>query len=156
MLKGRKIQRINYCVQKIFQILISRFWCGGSQKGVALYLSLAILAILLAIALGISAITFGQLRTLTAIGHSVTAFYAANSGMERELYEKNYQTQSPGYSYAGLLDLDGDGGSVSSCPADLSDENDACYQVTIVSVGPTVLRSAGYYKNVRRALEISF
>lgn len=125
-----------------------------SQKGVSLYLALAILTILLAIALGVSAIFLGQTRTLTAIGFSVTAFYAADTGIERELYEKNYQTEPAGFTYSEVLDLDGDGGWVTICPDNLSDKDDACYKVTIL--GSNNVRSDGYYNEVRRAIEIIF
>ena len=138
--------------------LISYF---KSERGVALYLALAILTLLLSIALGISTIIFGQLETLKTIGHSVVAFYAADTGIERELDEKNYATQPPNcsdcFSYLGFVDLDGDGGGVSgSCPGGLQDADDACYEVTIERMGPVVLRSLGSYKNITRALQISF
>lgn len=127
------------------------------QRGVALYLALAILSILLAIALGVAAILFGQMKTLTSIGFSTISFYAADTGIERELLEKNYLTQPAGYSYFGYVNLDGDavtGGS--SCPNGLQDPDDACYQVTLVSISPLVMRSSGFYKQVQRALEVSF
>lgn len=129
----------------------------SSQRGVALYLALAILAILLAIAFGISAIVIGQLRTLKAVGYSVVALYAADTGIEKELYAKNYQTQPEGYTYAEFLNLDGDSQVGSgSCPAGLGDPDDACAQILIVSLEPLRIRSSGYYREVHRALEIEF
>lgn len=132
-----------------------------SQKGVALYLSLAILAILLGIGLGISAIVFGQLKTIRDIGFSTVAFYAADSGIERELFEKNYTTQSAGYTYACFIDLDNltpvNCTNISVCPDNLPSGNFACTQVTVVNPSaPTKIRSVGYYSEVRRALEINF
>ncbi|KKU86588.1 MAG: hypothetical protein A2667_01835 [Candidatus Wildermuthbacteria bacterium RIFCSPHIGHO2_01_FULL_47_27] len=127
------------------------------QKGVALYLALAILSILLAISLGVAAIVFGQMRTLTSIGFSTISFYAADTGMEEELFNKNYLSQGAGYTYFGYLNLDIDGTSGgSSCPGGLNDPDDACYKVTLVSISPLVIRSAGFYKDVQRALEVSF
>lgn len=127
------------------------------QRGVALYLALAVLAILLAIALGVSTIVFGQLRTLTLAGYSVVALYAADSGIERELDAKNYETQPAGYTYALFFDLNGNGQTGSgTCPAGLADADDACVQVTIISLAPLRVDSVGYYKEVRRAFRLEF
>lgn len=57
------------------------------QKGVSLYFSLIIMTVLLAIALGISTILTGQTIMIRSMGDSVIAFYAADTGVERILYE---------------------------------------------------------------------
>lgn len=127
------------------------------QRGVAIYLALVILTILLAIALGLSVIVFGQIYTARFVGYSVVALYAADSGLERELYEKNYLTQSVGYTYAQFFNLDGDGQVGSgTCPTGIVDLDDACVQVTIRSLSPIMIDSAGYYKEVRRTLRVEF
>ncbi len=128
----------------------------NSQKGVSLYLALAFLAVLLAIALGVATIIFGQLQLLKTIGFSTISLYAADSGIERDLYEKNYSTQGAGFTYAGFIDMNGNGGGATTCPIGLQDKEDVCYQVTLVQTGPVILRSVGYYKEVSRALEITF
>lgn len=130
----------------------------NQQKGFSLYLAIVIMGALLALALGINTILLGQLKTTRELGDSVIAFYAADSGIERELYEENYLTQGVGFNYVGLLDLDGDGGSIigGNCPAGLTDFNDACYTVTIKSLSPTVVQSIGVFKKSRRAIEITF
>ena len=56
-----------------------------SQKGVSLYLAVIIMLILLAIALGVSTILVGQIKTIRGMGNSVSAFYAADTGIETEL-----------------------------------------------------------------------
>ena len=58
-----------------------------SQKGIALYLSVVILAIILAMVFGLSAILFNQIRTIRGMGSSVMALYAADAGIERALYD---------------------------------------------------------------------
>ena len=129
------------------------------HRGVSIYLALVILSILLSVVLGVATILFGQMKTLTSIGHSVISFYAVDTAIERELYFKNYQSQPAGYSYAGFLDLDSQGvgdQSIGSCPAGLTDPGDTCYQLTISSISPIVIKAFGYYRDVRRALEISF
>jgi len=133
----------------------------SSQKGVALYLALAILALLLAIALGVMAIVIGQQRTLTAVGYSVVAIYAADSGVERELYEKNFETAITSYSI--FFDLNGNGKTgtdkVDNCPdklQTLKENQDACAKIEIKAINPVQIYSAGYYSKVRRALDIKF
>jgi len=104
------------------------------SKGVSLYLALMIMAVLLALALGISTILFGQMKMIRGMGDSVSAFYAADTGIERALYE---------------------GGSVSG-----ELENGARYEVQILSPGPDCpgvnycLKSLGTYKEIKRAIEI--
>jgi len=58
------------------------------QKGVSLYLALMIMFILLAIGLGVSLIIVSQMKMIRGMGDSVIAFYAADTGIERALYEK--------------------------------------------------------------------
>jgi hypothetical protein len=133
---------------------------SSSQKGVALYLALAILAILLAIALGVAAIVIGQQQTLNMVGYSVVALYAADSGVERELYDRTYQGGVGAYSI--FFDLDGDGTGIDKvdiCPDKLvaiSERKDACAYIEILSVAPLRIRSVGYYPEVNRALQIEF
>jgi len=57
-----------------------------SQRGVSLYLTVLILAIVLSISLGMSRVLVGQIKMIGSIGNSVVAFYAADTGTERVLY----------------------------------------------------------------------
>ena len=57
------------------------------EKGVSLYLALIIMAILLAIGLGISTIIISQMKMIEGMGDSVVAFHAADTGIERALYD---------------------------------------------------------------------
>lgn len=52
------------------------------QKGVSLFLTILILAIILAIVLGLGTILIGQIKTIREMGNSVIAFYAADAGVE--------------------------------------------------------------------------
>ena len=112
-------------------------WVGCSLKsnrGVSLYLALLIMAILLSIGLGISAILFGQIKIIRGIGDSVVAFYAADTGIERALAE--------GKSASGVL------------------ENGAEYNVLFLTPGSDCLglyyclESVGSFKGTKRAIEI--
>jgi len=58
---------------------------NNKEKGIAIYLAIALISFLMAIGLGLSGILTSQLRNLEGLGDSVFAFYAANTGMERIL-----------------------------------------------------------------------
>jgi len=138
------------------------------KKGVSLYLSVIVLAVLLGICLGLISILVAQLRTLRGMEESVTALYAADTGIEIELYKKNYATEGYGYTYSDYLDLDGDGGGIGGesgiCPETLQDRDDACYQVLIFNpkdenpLSPFLfgIQSVGVFRETRRAIEVKF
>ena len=71
------------------------FYYLRSQKGVSLYLSLMIMAIILAIGLGLATIFVSRLATLREIGHSVVSFYAADTGIEQILYLDEIRCMPP-------------------------------------------------------------
>lgn len=108
----------------------------NSKKGVVLLLSVLILAILLAIALGVSTILVSQFRMLQNMEYSVQAFFAADTGIERALFEEQ--------SLSGAL------------------PNGASYQVQFFVPGTGdcegenyCLKSVGVFRGTRRALEIT-
>jgi len=56
------------------------------EKGVSLLIAFLILTLMLAAILGISTILFNKIKTVGNIGSSVSAFNAANAGVEKTLY----------------------------------------------------------------------
>ena len=128
-----------------------------TEKGISLYITIIILSVLLGISLALSTILIAQIKIIRGMEDSITAFYAADSGIEMELYEKHYLDEGAavGDNYSGFLDLDG-GGTGSNCPADLSTHpGDACYRVTITQIVPSYqIKSIGVFKKTRRAIEI--
>ncbi len=58
---------------------------SNSQKGITLYLVIVILAVVLAVAVGLSTILISQIKMITGMGNSVKALYAADTGIERVL-----------------------------------------------------------------------
>lgn len=70
------------------------------KKGVSLYLAVLLMTMLLAMVLGISAILLRQLQTIKGLEDSVTALYAADSGMEQALADviANRTDPQPGYA----------------------------------------------------------
>ena len=111
------------------------------QKGISLYLALAIMAVLLAIALGISTIFLGQVKTMRGMGYSVIAFYAADAGIEKILLNRASPTDIP--------------------ETPLS--NGATYRVVVLPGGSGgcsalnyCIKSIGNYEETNRAIEISY
>lgn len=120
----------------------------NKQKGSALFFSLIILAILLAIVFGISTIIFLQLQSVAQAGESVIALCAADSGIEKTLYDRKY------YSFPNEL------------PPASSDtfSNGASYQTTIYAPGDPecpletalfCVKSIGKFKEIKRGLKVN-
>lgn len=118
-----------------------------TKRGVSLYLSIMIMGILLAIALGVSTILFGQIRMIKGMGDSVMAFYAADTGIERALYDGAF----PQANYSGSLDSSSykvsvyqpSGGEAEGIPED--PDCTASY---------FCIKSVGKFNEVRRAIEV--
>lgn len=111
------------------------------QSGVSLYLSLMVMSVLLAIALGMSTIFVTQAKTAREMGYSVIAFYAADAGIETVLMNR--------------------ANPVSIAETPLS--NGATYEVTVNANGVGecaaanyCIKSRGSYKGINRAIEISY
>ena len=140
------------------------------KKGISLYLVIIISTLILAIGLGISGLIISQMRIAREIGHSVVAFYAADTGIEHFL--EDFDLCNTSTYYFGYFDLDNDGntgdsdcappeGGGQSCTSTLpSYPGDACYAVKKFTGNPcpsgaVCIDSTGYYKKVRRAIRIS-
>lgn len=121
------------------------------QKGVALYLALLVLTVLLAIGLIITTLLVGQLRIIRGLGDSVIAFYAADTGVEKALSELYGGSCGIGYSceYNGRIG-----------------NSDAYYSVKFfwretdpLNCPPPndyfCIKSTGIYQGVRRSIESS-
>ena len=130
-----------------------------SQKGVSIYLALIIMIILLAIGLGITTIIVFQMKMIRGMGDSVVALYAADTGIERALYDgKNANshygpTPINGSSYeVGVVCCQSGTGICAwvagECPSGLIEDSTCnafylCY------------KSVGTYRGIRRAIEVT-
>ncbi len=116
------------------------------QRGIALYLALIVMFILLGIGLGISTILIGQIKIIRGVGNSVVAFYAADTGVERVLYairKEGYCSPPPLLPVQPFIDV--------------ALGNGATYTVTITACnGATTIDSKGTYQETRRAIEITY
>lgn len=116
------------------------------QKGVSIYLAIVIMFILLSIGLGISTLLVGQIRIIRGMGYSVVALYAADTGIERVLFEIRKNNYTPGalpdYPFG---------------PTPVIMNNGATYAVKIISANGTfTINSIGAYQGTNRAIEISY
>jgi hypothetical protein len=139
----------------------------SSSRGISLYLTLIFLAVLLSISLGLSVILISQISVIREMADSVVAFYAADTGIERELYPPESNPEDTPYS--GFLDLDDppDGTPAGTCPSGLSsDPDDCCYRVEVFNRGDAFpeggtceapnrcIRAIGVFRQTRRAIEV--
>ncbi len=124
-------------------------YLGDSEAGVAIYLAFMIMALLLALGLGISAIAFGQIKTIRSMGDSVVALYAADSGIEKVLMldEPVTMCQSNPSQCQGSLP----NGATFTVQALLPDDP-SCISMGALNY---CIRSVGVYKTTRRAIQIS-
>lgn len=107
-----------------------------NQKGVALYISLIIMAILLAMGLEVAIIIIGETRIMRNIGDSVVAFQAADSGIENALYnERKLNT-------------------ISSFGPELIGESSYSVEYDDTDIAVELWRSIGTYKGEKRAIQI--
>jgi len=122
----------------------------SNQKGVSLYLAMMIMSILSAVVLGLISISISGIKITKGLENSVISFYAANTGIERMLMDRN----TPGPAYSDYLDLN-DNGSPDS-------NEDSFYDVTVTAAGPTCsasnycVKSVGKYRNTQRAIEVNY
>lgn len=139
------------------------------KRGVSLYFTVIIMSVLLALSLGLSIILFSQTKVTREIGYSTIAFYAADTGIEyfldtfREDCEKNYDNQ-PDCENNGCF-WDGDSCEYNPCPSSspcfliLNGEEKYYFNVTTSSEGcsqPYCVKSYGVYKDIKRAIQITF
>jgi hypothetical protein len=116
------------------------------QKGITLYLTIVILAIILSIVLGLSSIVVNQIKITSGMGNSVISFYAAETGAERVL-QVIYSGGTPSASYLSRA------GEFFS--------NDVSYEVDVLISGASgcaasnyCIRSSGSFKGTKRAVEL--
>jgi len=143
-----------------------------AQNGVSLYLTVLIVTIILAISLGISSILVGQIKMISGMGKSVIAFYAADTGTERVLYEDKLcrpdcptplpctptPSPCPSPSPCPCPGCEGYPGSCQGLPDNSSFsgslDNTSTYQATFSRDLDTIdVISIGIYQGIRRAIE---
>jgi hypothetical protein len=128
------------------------------RKGISVIYVVIITSVVLAIALGISSISAQQMKTMNEIGYSFVAFYAADSGAERQLYDMFKSA----YRLIGVQVLPS--GAFFSVNVECS--KDYTYDECNTNLGKApdpdclannyCLDSVGTYKEIKRALELKY
>jgi len=117
----------------------------SSKKGISLLLTVLIVSVLLAIGLGLSAIFLREIKIIREMGNSVVAFYAADSGIEEILMNREIPVSSCVENNPCPLD---NGAKYFLEITDNTDPNcDADYYC---------IKSVGSYQGTKRAIEIKY
>lgn len=112
-----------------------KFFKNNKENGIALLLTVIILSVVILVAVLIANIVIVQLKLSKDIGDSQTAIYAADSGIEWQLYQtrKGVTVASPVMS------------------------NGATIETTVTGATPNfTIKSLGSYQSVKRQFEVSF
>ncbi|MDD2732006.1 MAG: hypothetical protein PHI53_02305 [Candidatus Pacebacteria bacterium] len=140
------------------------------QKGVSLFITIIILAIILSVIFSVGTVLIGQIKTIREMGNSVVAFYAADTGIERALekaflyisegegrvtFEGEYIGSFNDASYNAIIFCCDDLNSSchffledADCPEELTTDPDC-------SSSWFCIRSVGTYKSTKRAIEVN-
>jgi len=114
----------------------------SSQNGqVALFIVFVLMSLLLFVGLFLTNETIKQTKTTRSVYDSVQAYYLADAGAERVLYEFKAGTLNPSVDGPVLLN---------------ETVGDGSYKVEVVSNLPLKIKSTGVYKEVARAVELSW
>lgn len=129
-------------------------------------MAILIMAVVLSIGLGISAILISQIKMLRGMTDSVIAFYAADSGIEDVLYKDKLcrQTGCDILAWVCVDTINCDDGILSTNSCGVSFNFDICvnwpdgtvrYEVGFDDGAVGAVTSVGTYKGTKRAIEIS-
>ena len=117
----------------------------NNQKGISIYLVMVMVSILLSAALGMTSIIIGGSKIAETLGYSVKAFHAADTGIEKALYNIKIT--------AGTCDNSTSDGSFGA---------NYTYDVTMSTTGAncagsvTTITSLGTYLTTSRKIEASY
>ncbi|MDI6883126.1 MAG: pilus assembly PilX N-terminal domain-containing protein [Patescibacteria group bacterium] len=113
------------------------------SKGVSLYLTIVILAVLTSTLLVMVNISVSQIKVILTLSDSVLAFYAADSGVEKALYGVYTGSYTP---------------VLGECPPNFQGtlENGASYKVCVSGTSTSTIFSTGSFKETKRKIEVNF
>lgn len=117
------------------------------KRGSSLLLTLLILTAILTIGFGISSLLLVELKMSRNIPESLRAYYGAETGIERALYEAR---KGSGAEDIGNPPDCADGSAV------CLDESEACYCVEFTSGDTYVIKSYGCFRGLKRAIEVAY
>lgn len=116
-------------------------------KGTSLLMTILILTAILSIGFGVARLMLGEMKLSKDAPNSLKSYYAAESGIERKLYEIRKQSNTNNI------------GSPPSCiggGAVCLEASDNCYAVSFASGTPNTIKSYGCYRGTTRAIEVTY
>jgi hypothetical protein len=127
------------------------------QKGIALIIIVMIVAVVLGISSGISAILSQQTQMMGGVGYSVASFYAADSGAEEQLYALYKLPEgSRANSYSQILT----NAASFEVSAKCSNSTNLCYngfqKDSSCLASNYCVKSKGTFQGVNRSIEIKY
>ncbi|MBU3934430.1 hypothetical protein KKC00_00445 [Patescibacteria group bacterium] len=142
------------------------------EKGVAFLITFFVMGIALSVILGVSSILISEIKVIRNIGNSVSAFYAADTGIEEIIYfDSNKIPEGGTRGFCNICNVCSDFGcqdcqiSGDDCDLDTCTDCQVSYYAQIngsrydiiSSVGPEeeVFRSYGSYAKTIRAIELN-
>ena len=134
-----------------------------NQKGIALLFTMLIMSVILAVGAGISVILIQETKMMGEIGHSVVSFYAADSGVEEQLYDL-YKAAPESHlpQHSGSMSITTGGVITYSVTAKCSVNTaiEDCYNGFMVDESCSAfnycIKSIGTYERTKRAIEIEY
>jgi hypothetical protein len=112
-----------------------------NKKGASLLLTILIMSAILAIAMGIAKLSFGEIKISLALPQSFIAYYAAEAGTEQALYA-DLITAIPHGTASNFSGTMGTG---------------ITYDVTFSGTSPgRVIKSTGTYSGTSRAIQTTY
>ncbi len=144
----------------------------SNQRGIALLVAFFVMGISVAIVLGVGIVLLSELKMIKGMGGSVTAFYAADTGLEKTLYYDRKVIPDGGTRGACAMPTSCNDCSFNSPPSGIDCVPETCTDCVIdyssqfgdnksfqavVTVAPAgdVMKSYGSYIGVSRAMELS-
>lgn len=117
---------------------------NNSQKGFTLYFAIIMMSILLAAVFSIGSVVLLQIKTIKGMGDSIIAYYAADTGAEKALFEGKFIIPPDDTKYSATLN------------------NNASYEATILATSTPqcsgswyCIESIGNFQQTKRAVKIT-
>jgi hypothetical protein len=120
---------------------------NNKKRGVSLYLIVIIMSVLLAVVFGLSTVIIGGAKIVADVSYGVIAFYAADTGIERALY--NIQTIEDGTNCDNFSGTLGEGNYGYTVTIDYP-SGGTCLD------GGTAIYSLGEYNGTKRRIEATY
>jgi hypothetical protein len=111
-----------------------------NESGVSLIFTVLFLAMVLSTGLGIANLMLKEIKISSNIGYSVPAYYAAEAGIEKILYN----------------DRKVDGGISEGDKENENLSTGSEFEVEVMGLDPTIIKSVGTYSGVKRGVEVTY